>query len=106
MTSLELVRRLATNEASDECYTPINQIQPLLKYLDKSKTYYEATSGKSSLIVDAFNESGYSIVGSEGKDFFSTTHKTLLNEQNTNQYDYGVGAIQLKSIPDHLKWGP
>ena len=28
-----------------------DQILPLLKYLDKDKTYYEATSGKSSSIV-------------------------------------------------------
>ena len=84
MTSIQLVRRIATNEASDECYTPTNQIQPLLKYLDKSKTYYEATSGKSGLIVDAFNECGYRIIGSEGKDFFSTTQDDVYDGIITN----------------------
>ena len=51
MSYTELINRRATNEASDECYTPEDQILPLLKYLDKDKTYYEATSGKSSSIV-------------------------------------------------------
>ena len=31
--------------------TSEDQMLPLLKYLDKEKTYYEATSGKSSSIV-------------------------------------------------------
>ena len=57
-------------EASDECYTPSEQILPLLKYLDKDKTYYEATSGKSNLIVEGFERYGYNIIPSEGKDFF------------------------------------
>jgi len=57
-------------EASDECYTPSEQILPLLKYLDKDKTYYEATSGKSNLIVEGFERYGYNIMPSEGKDFF------------------------------------
>ncbi len=55
---------------SDECYTPSDQVLPLLEYLDKDKTYYEPTSGKSSLIVDGFDNNGYKIVPSDGKDFF------------------------------------
>ena len=55
---------------SDECYTPSDQILPLLEYLDKDKTYYEPTSGKSSLIVEGFDKNEYKIVPSDGKDFF------------------------------------
>ena len=84
MTSFELVKRLGKNAASDECYTPVNQIKPLLKYLDKTKTYYEATSGVSSLIIDAFNDSGYKIIGSKGKDFFSTTEEDIHDGIVTN----------------------
>ena len=43
----------------DECYTPKDQVLPLLEYLDKDKTYYEATSGISSQIVDGFNTVSY-----------------------------------------------
>jgi len=66
----DFIGGLRTDEESDECYTPSSEIVPLLKFLDKDKTYYEATSGKSSAIVDALKEHGYSIVSSEGKDFF------------------------------------
>ena len=32
MSYTKLINRRATNEASDECYTPEDQIIPLLKY--------------------------------------------------------------------------
>ena len=70
MTSVDLVRRLSSCPGSDECYTPSGQVAPLLKYLDKSLTYYEATSGKSSSLLDGFVSSGWSMVGSNGRDFF------------------------------------
>ena len=55
----------------DECYTPKDQVLPLLEYLDKDKTYYEATSGISSQIVDGFKKYEYNIVPSENRDFFT-----------------------------------
>lgn len=67
---LDSLKHIGRNAASDECYTPINQVSPLLQYLDIGKTYYEATSGKSSAIVDGFAEAGYNMIGSNGKDFF------------------------------------
>ena len=70
MSNLEMIKRTSRNAESDECYTPVNQVSPLLEYLDKGKTYYEATSGKSSAILDGFSEAGYNMVGSQGKDFF------------------------------------
>ena len=66
----DLIGRFGNNEDSDECYTPSDQVLPILKYLDKSKTYYEATAGKSSAIVEGFKKFGYQMVGSEGKNFF------------------------------------
>ena len=57
--SLTLVKRLSRNAASDECYTPCDQVLPILEYLDKDKTYYEATSGISSQIVDGFKKYEY-----------------------------------------------
>lgn len=70
MSSLKLVQQLGRNAESDECYTPSDQVIPLLKYLDKSLTYYEATSGISSNILTGFKDEGWDIVGSDGKDFF------------------------------------
>jgi hypothetical protein len=84
MSSLNLVRRLGRNEESDECFTPANQISPLFNYLDKTKIYYEATSGKSSLILDAFNASKYNIIGSNGVDFFNTTSDDVYDGIITN----------------------
>ena len=55
----------------DECYTPCDQVLPLLDYLDKDKTYYEATSGISSQIVDGFKKYKYNIMPSGEKDFFT-----------------------------------
>ena len=84
MSYTELINRRATNEASDECYTPEDQILPLLKYLDKDKTYYEATSGKSSSIVSGFNKYGYNIVGSNDRDFFDCTRDDVYDGVITN----------------------
>ena len=66
--SLRVVRNF-TNY--DECYTPCDQVLPLLDYLDKDKTYYEATSGISSQIVDGFKKYEYNIMPSGDKDFFT-----------------------------------
>jgi len=57
------------NKGSDEYYTPPEALEPLLSRLDKQLVYYEATSGVSSAIVDYMKENGFSVVGSEGRDF-------------------------------------
>ena len=84
MTYSDLINRRATNVESDECYTPEDQVLPLLKYLDKEKTYYEATSGKSSSIVSGFNKYGYNIVGSNDRDFFDCTRNDIYDGVITN----------------------
>ncbi len=37
MSNLEMIKRTSRNAESDECYTPSDQIIPLLEYLDKDK---------------------------------------------------------------------
>lgn len=84
MSYTNLIQRRATNAESDECYTPEDQILPLLKYLDKDKTYYEATAGKSSSILSGFDAYGYSIVGSGGRDFFDCVESDCFDGVITN----------------------
>ena len=84
MSSLKLVQQLGRNAESDECYTPSDQILPLLKYLDKSKTYYEATSGISSQVIDGFKNNNYNIIGSQGKDFLECTVEDIFDGVITN----------------------
>jgi hypothetical protein len=60
---------LSTDAKADECYTPANGVEPIMKYLDKSLTYYECASGRSSSIVDAMTNNGFNIIGSEDRDF-------------------------------------
>jgi|TARA_R110001606_G_scaffold76197_6_gene176324 hypothetical protein len=79
-----MIKRTSRSAESDECYTPVDQVSPLLEYLDKDKTYYEATSGKSSAILDGFHNHGYSMVGSGGKDFFDCTADDVYDGIITN----------------------
>ena len=79
-----MIKRTSRSAESDECYTPVDQVSPLLEYLDKDKTYYEATSGKSSAILDGFNNHGYNMVGSDGKDFFDCTTDDVYDGIITN----------------------
>ena len=83
-TYTDLINRRATNTESDECYTPEDQIIPLLKYLDKEKTYYEATSGKSSSILRGFTKHGYNMVGSGSRDFFDCGRSDIFDGVITN----------------------
>lgn len=83
-THLDLVKRLGRTAGSDECYTPPDSVQPLLKYLEQDKTYYEATSGKSSLIVEGFTKFGYNIAPSNGKDFFECAPSDVYDGVITN----------------------
>ena len=68
-TNLEMLKKTATNKESDECYTPSTALAPLLEYLDKSKTYYDCTSGISSNIVTYLKSNGFKCLSSGDKDF-------------------------------------
>lgn len=69
--NLEMLRKTGNNEKSDECYTPPEAILPLLKYLDKNKTYYECTSNVSSSLVDCMKINGFTVIPSNGRDFIN-----------------------------------
>ena len=84
MTSLNILKQLSNTAESDECYTPSDQVIPLLEYLDKDKTYYEATSGKSSNILDGFHKYGYNMVGSDDRDFFDCKRGDVYDGVITN----------------------
>ena len=79
--SLKVVRNLSNY---DECYTPSDQVLPLLDYLDKDKTYYEATSGISSQIVDGFKKYEHNIIPSKNKDFFTCKPEDVYDGIVTN----------------------
>jgi len=83
-SSIKMLGKTATNKESDECYTPIEAIIPLLMFLDKSKVYYDCTSGKSSQIVDVLNEMGYVCLSSHSKDFLTETPPSNVDVILTN----------------------
>ena len=56
------------NEKNDEIYTPVEAILPILKYLDKNKTYWECTDFGSSKITSTLRENGFKVVSSSKKE--------------------------------------
>ena len=49
-------------EKNDELYTPKEAILPILKYLDKSKTYWECTDFGGSNITKILKENGFKVI--------------------------------------------
>ena len=72
-SNIKMLKKTGNNEQSDECYTPIEAIAPLMIHLAKDMNYYDCTSGISSSIVDALNNSGFTCKCSEGRDFLTDT---------------------------------
>ena len=70
-SNLNMLNKTGNNVQSDECYTPTAAIQPILPYLDKSKIYYDCTSGISSSIVDYLNDNGFICLSSGNKNFLT-----------------------------------
>lgn len=68
-SNINMLNKTSNNIQSDECYTPEEALIPLLKYLDKTKTYYDCTSGVSSNIVNFLINNGFICLSSEGRDF-------------------------------------
>lgn len=68
-TSINMLHKTGNSAVSDECYTPPEAVIPLLKYLDRGKIWYEATSGNSKSIVNCMRFLGYRCEESFG-DFF------------------------------------
>ena len=63
-SNIKMLNKTGNNIYSDECYTPKEALIPLFKYIDKEKTWYEATSGISNNIVECMKENGFNVVGS------------------------------------------
>ena len=78
------LNRLGRNAESDECYTPRDAVKPLWKFLNPTATYYEATSGKSSLMLEGFRSMGLDIRASEGRDFFKCGPEDIFDGVITN----------------------
>lgn len=74
----------ATTKESDECYTPWKVTEALLPFVDKTKRWYEATSGISSKIVDCLLTHGYKVEPSLGKDFLSCNEEDIYDGVITN----------------------
>lgn len=68
-SNMKMLGKTGNSSKSDECYTPIEALLPLLTYLDKSKVYYECTSTISSSIVTFMRENGFKVISSDGRDF-------------------------------------
>ena len=49
-------------EKNDELYTPEEAIYPILKYLDKSKVYWECTDFGGSNITRVLRENGFKVI--------------------------------------------
>ena len=78
------VSMLGNNEQADETYTPKDSVKHLLPFINKKLTWYEATSGKSTAIVDSLTDLGVSIFGSNGRDFFECTSFDVFDGIITN----------------------
>ncbi len=72
-SNLNMLGKTGNNTNSDECYTPSEAVLPLLKYLNKDKVYYEATSGTSKSIVNCMRDNGYQCEESTF-NFFDNPH--------------------------------
>lgn len=70
--NIKMLGRTSNNSNSDECYTPTEAVVPLLKYLDKDKVYYEATSGISKSIVNCMRDNGFRCIESN-RDFLNSS---------------------------------
>ena len=57
------------NTKNDEYYTPREAVYPLLKYLDKTKIYWECTDFGDSNITKVLIENGYKVIATR-KDKF------------------------------------
>lgn len=57
------------NKKNDEFYTPREAVYPLLKYLDKTKTYWECTDFGDSNIRKVLVENGYKVIATRKDEF-------------------------------------
>ena len=68
-------------EKNDELYTPEEAIKPILKYLDKSKIYWECTDFGNSNITRVLKENGFKVISTSKEEL------DFLNETATFDFD-------------------
>ena len=56
------------HEKNDELYTPKEAIYPILKYLDKNKTYWECTDFGESNIRKILVENGFKVIATKKEE--------------------------------------
>ena len=66
-------------EKEDEFYTPKEAIEPILKYLDKDKLYWECTDFGNSNIRKVLVENGYKIIATRKEEFDFLKDDPLFN---------------------------
>lgn len=54
---------------NDELYTPREAVYPILKYLDKSKIYWECTDFGDSNIRKVLVENGFNVIATRKEEF-------------------------------------
>ena len=67
------------NEKNDELYTPKEAILPILKYLDKSKIYWECTDFGNSNIRKVLVENGFKVIATRKEEFDFLKDDPLFN---------------------------
>lgn len=65
------------NTKNDELYTPREAVLPLLKYLDKSKIYWECTDFGDSNITKVLIENGFNVIATKKTEFDFLKDKPL-----------------------------
>ena len=63
-----MIRYMKT-EKNDEIYTPKEAIIPILKYLDKTKIYWECTDFEDSNIKKVLVENGFKVIATNKEEF-------------------------------------
>ena len=57
------------SEKNHEIYTPVEAITPILKYLDKTKIYWECTDFGNSNISKVLVENGFKVISTKKEEF-------------------------------------
>ncbi len=69
MTSKSQVGMQLSLTVNDEVYTPADALDQIIPHLDKKLTYYDCTSNTSHNILNYLRDNGFTVLGSEGRDF-------------------------------------
>ena len=79
-------------EKNDEYYTPNEAIYPILKYLDKNKTYWECTDFGKSNITKVLKENGFNVISTnkEKLDYSSYFLQLIIKSSRIISFKYHI----------------